>query len=129
MCKYRILKLRGKNLNRKKVNKLIEEKNNYVENIKTLIENNIVESKKRNIQNENSKLFTYWNVGKEIVIAEKDDKIKYGNSFIKKLSLELTELYGKGYDYSNLRKMKQFYKVFPNCASVGCNFITWTHSY
>ena len=106
---------------------MIEEKNNYVENIKTLIENNIVEIKKRNIQIENSKLFTNWNIGKEIVKAESENKIKYGNGFIKELSLELTKLYGKGYDYSSLRKMKQFYNTFPNCASLTRNFITWTH--
>ena len=109
------------------VNLLIEEKNNYVENIKLLIENNIVEVKKRNIQIENSKLLTYWNVGKEIVKAEKEDKIKYGNSFIKELSLELTKLYGKGYDYKNLQKMRQFYNLFPNVGSVTRLFITWTH--
>lgn len=57
------------------MNSVIEEKNNYVENIKTLIENNIVEIKKRNIQIENSKLFTNWNIGKEIVKAESENKI------------------------------------------------------
>jgi len=53
--------------------------------------------------------YLYWNIGKEIVKAQNEDKIKYGNSYIKELSIELTKLYGKGYDYTNLRKMKQFY--------------------
>ncbi|MCI9110513.1 MAG: DUF1016 domain-containing protein [Bacilli bacterium] len=106
---------------------MIEEKNNYVENIKTLIENNIVEIKKRNIQIENSKLFTYWSVGKEIVKAESENKIKYGNSFVKELSLELTKLYGKGCDYSNLQRMKKMYLYFPKVGTVCQSFVTWSH--
>ena len=102
-------------------------KTDYIHNIKLLIENNIVETKRRNIQIENDKLLTYFNIGKEIVKAQKENKIKYGNSFIKELSLELTKLYGKGYDYSNLQKMKKFYLLFPNMASVGPQLITWTH--
>jgi len=101
--------------------------NIYTKNIKTVIENSITQNKIRNIQKENDKLITNWNIGKEIVKAQNEDKIKYGNSYIKKLSLELTELYGKGYDYSNLRRMKKFYLYFPNWAPVGPNFITWSH--
>ena len=100
---------------------------NYTENIKRIIEDGIVETRKRQIQIENSKLFTYWNVGREIVKAEMEDKIKYGNSYIKELSKELTNLHGKGYDYSNLRRMKQLFLTFPNCGSLSHNFITWTH--
>ena len=101
--------------------------NKYVTNIKKLIENNIVETKKRNIQIENDKLFTYWNIGREIVKAQNENKIKYGNSFIKEMSWELTKLYGKGYEYSSLRRMKNFYLYFPNWAPLRPNFITWTH--
>lgn len=103
------------------------ETDKYITNIKKLIENNIVETKKRNIQIENDKLFTYFNIGKEIVKAQNENKIKYGNSFIKEMSKELTKLYGKGYDYSNLRRMKQLFLVLPNCGSLSHNFITWTH--
>lgn len=99
----------------------------YITNIKKLIENNIIETKKRNIQIENDKLSTYWNIGRQIVEARNENKIKYGNSFIKEMSKELTKIYGKGYDYTNLRKMRQFYLAFPKCASVGRVFITWTH--
>lgn len=83
----------------------------YTSNIKTLIENNLVNNKVRNIQKENDKLTTNWSIGKEIVKAHNEDKIKYGNSFIKNLSIELTKLYGPGYDYSDLRQMKKFYHV------------------
>ncbi len=101
--------------------------NIYTKNIKTIIENNIVRNKARNIEMENDKIITNWNIGKEIVKAGNEDKIKYGNSYIKNLSLELTELYGPGYDYTTLRKMKQFYLLVPNCATLSRNSITWSH--
>ena len=103
------------------------EENVYTKNIKTLIENNIVGNKIRNIQKENDKLVTYWNIGKEIVKAQNEDKIKYGNSYIKELSVELTKLYVKGYDYSNLQRMKKMYMYFPNIGPLAQHFITWTH--
>ncbi len=127
LIKFSMLKIMKKLQNRNGGKIMIETKNNYVENIKTLIENNIIETKKRNIQNENSKVFTYWNIGKQIVQAQKEDKIKYGNSFIKELSLELTKLYGKGYDYSNLRRMTNLYLYFPKLGTMCPTFITWSH--
>jgi len=107
---------------------MIQEKENvYTKNIKILIENNIVGNKVRNIQKENDKLVTYWNIGKEIVTAQNEDKIKYGNSFIKELSVELTKLYGNGYNYTALTRMKQFYLLFPNVATMWQHFVTWSH--
>lgn len=105
------------------------ETNNYTENIKKIIENGIVYERTRQIQINNSRLNTYWNIGREIVKAQKEDKIKYGNSNVKELSKELTRLYGKGYDYPNLRRMRQFYNTFPKCVSLKHNFITWSHLY
>ena len=100
---------------------------NYTQNIKRIIEGGLVETRKRQIQIENNKLFTYWNVGKEIVKAYNEDKIRYGNSYVKELSKELTRFYGKGYNYYNLTRMKKFYSLFPNVASLTQHFITWTH--
>ncbi len=104
-----------------------EKENIYTKNIKTIIENNIVRNKARNIEKENDKLITNWNIGKEIVKARNEDKIKYGNSYIKNLSIELTKLYGAGYSYTDLRRMRQFYLLFPNCGPLVRNSITWTH--
>jgi len=107
---------------------MIQEKENiYTKNIKTLIEDNIVQNKVRTSEAERDKLITNWNIGKEIVKAEKEDKIKYGNSYIKNLSLELTELYGSGYDYTNLQRMKKMYLYFPNVGPLAQHFITWSH--
>ena len=102
---------------------------NYTQNIKTIIEKGIVKEKVRQIQIQNTRLLTYWNVGKEIVKAQNEDKIKYGNSYIKNLSIELTHDYGKGYDYTNLIRMKQLYLTFSNIGTLSQYFITWSHLY
>ena len=51
----------------------------------------------------------YWNVGRLIVEAQGGkDKAKYGDELIKEWSEKLTKEYGKGYDYSNLKRFRQF---------------------
>ena len=119
--------MKGQKQKERKKNMPQIKENIYTKNIKTLIEQNIVQNKVRNIQKENDKLITNWKIGKEIVKAGNEDKIRYGNSYIKNLSIELTKLYGSGYDYSDLRRMKKFYLLFPNWGPVAPNFITWSH--
>ncbi len=68
----------------------------------------------------------YWNVGRLIVEAQGGkEKAKYGNSLLKKWAEKLTKEYGKGYDYSNMRRFRKFYLAFPNCAPLELN-LTWT---
>ena len=104
---------------------------NYYENIKTLIENNIILQKTHKLIEENNTLKTYFEVGKSIVEAQGgESRAKYGNELINKWSVSLTKDYGKGFDASNLRRMRQFYLVFQKCAPLGHKFssnITWTH--
>ena len=56
---------------------------------------------------------------------------EYGLQVIKKLSKELTKLYGKGYDRGTLYRCLKFYKMFPEIvASVGQQsniLLSWTH--
>lgn len=104
---------------------------NYYENIKKLIEDNIVLQKTHKLIEENNTLKTYFEVGKNIVEAQGGEaRAKYGNDLINKWSISLTKDYGKGYDASNLRRMRQFYLVFQKCAPLGHKFssnISWTH--
>ena len=57
----------------------------------------------------------YWNIGRIIVEKEQKGKAKagYGEYLLKELSERLTKDFGKGFDYSNVKNMRQFYLVFP----------------
>lgn len=64
------------------------------------------------------------------VIVEEDqqgkERAEYGKSLIKELSFRLTAEYGKGFDESNLKNIRQFYIMFPNCDALR-HELTWTH--
>ena len=69
---------------------------------------------------------SYWLIGKNIVDAQGGEaRAKYGNELIKRWSIVFINEYGKGYDSSNLRRMRQYYLEFPKCAPVGP--ISWKH--
>ena len=92
---------------------------NYLDNIKTLIEKDIVLKKKHKLIEENSTLNTYFEIGRLIIEAQGgESRAKYGNGLIKEWSMELTNLYGKGFDISNLKRMRQFYLIFRKGATV-----------
>ena len=74
-----------------------------------------------------------WLLGYRIASEELqgEDRAKYGAEIIKKLSKELTNLYGKGYDRGTLYRCSKFYKMFPEIvASVRQQsgvLLSWTH--
>lgn len=99
----------------------------YLNNIKQLIEKDIVLKKKHRLIENNSTLSTYFEIGRLTVEAQGGkERAKYGNGLIKKWSKILTELYGKGYDYTNLSRMRQLYLTFEKIGSVSQQ-LTWTH--
>ena len=99
----------------------------YLDNIKNLIENDIVLKKKHKLIENNSTLNTYFEIGKLIVVAQGGkERAKYGNRLIKEWSKTLTNLYGKGYDYTNLSRMRQLYLTFEKVGAVSQQ-LTWTH--
>jgi len=99
----------------------------YYNGIKKLIENNLIEVKKQEISINNHTLLTYFNVGKLIVEAQGGEKrAKYGDSLIKEYSKKLTIEFGKGYNYTNLKNMRQLYLAFQKGRSV-CDQLTWSH--
>ena len=69
-----------------------------------------------------------WLLGKRIVeqIQKGNDKAEYGKHILKIASESLTEEFGKGYDESNLRYMRLFYKTFPICDALR-HELSWTH--
>lgn len=71
---------------------------------------------------------TYWQVGQLIVEDEQqgDKRARYGKQVLAQLSATLTCEFGKGFDLTNLRKMRQFYLAFPIRDAVRLE-LSWTH--
>ena len=71
---------------------------------------------------------TYWRTGRYIVEYEQSgsDRAKYGSSLLAVLSRDLTRLYGKGFNRSNLQYMRKLYRHFPKCTTLSCK-LSWSH--
>lgn len=71
---------------------------------------------------------TSWEVGRHIVEFEQGGQVRaaYGAGLLAQVAERLTAEFGKGFDASNLYKMTQFYRLFPNLDAVGLN-LSWTH--
>ena len=71
---------------------------------------------------------TYWNIGR--LIAEHEQKgnkrAAYGTQQLQHISNSLTTEFGKGFDVSNLRKMRQFYQLFSKWGTVSLK-LSWSH--
>ena len=67
-------------------------------------------------------VYTYYGVGRYIVEDEQQghERVEYGKTALKKLSERLTERYGEGWSYSNLRQIRQFYMVYCNLTNTVC---------
>jgi len=70
----------------------------------------------------------YWHIGRVIVEEEQMGKAKaeYGEYLLKNLSQRLTKDFGKGFDYSNVKNMRQFYMAFPIGDALRSQ-LNWTH--
>ncbi len=74
-----------------------------------------------------------WLLGQRIANEELkgEDRAKYGKQIIERLALQLTNQYGKGFDFSALYKYLKFYRMFPDIldsVSTKSRFIlSWTH--
>lgn len=100
---------------------------NYYKEVESLIKKNEINKGVRALQDNSETLYTYWHVGKLIVEAQGGAKrAKYGNNLIKEWGKKLSEKYGKGYDYTNLSRMRLLYIAFPIVGSLSQQ-LTWTH--
>lgn len=74
-----------------------------------------------------------WLIGSRIAAEAigAEDRAKYGAEIIKKLSKELTEKYGKGFDKTNLYYCLRFYNKFPQIVDTVCQqshiALSWSH--
>ena len=71
---------------------------------------------------------TYWKVGQYIVEFEQQgaERAVYGKGLLENLSKELSLLHGKGFSLSNLKRMRQFYMVYPIGAKPS-HQLSWSH--
>ena len=71
---------------------------------------------------------TGWAVGRHIVEFEQGGAARadYGARLLPRLAEKLTAEYGRGFDASNLHKMKQFYLTFPILDALRPE-LSWTH--
>ncbi|MCL2281943.1 MAG: PDDEXK nuclease domain-containing protein [Fibromonadales bacterium] len=67
----------------------------------------------------------YWDIGRHIeqVVG---DRAEYGKGLLRDISKKLTVEFGKGFDERSLRRMRQFFQVFPIRASLSPE-LSWTH--
>lgn len=101
-----------------------------------LIDHNLYNEIKHILENARMKAYSavnfamveaYWNIGKNIVERQgNDERAGYGSGLIKELSRQLTADFGKGFEESNLRRMRQFYIAFQNCDALR-HELSWTH--
>ncbi len=86
---------------------------NYYKEIKETLIKNEIYKKVKDYSKNRSDLNTYFEVGRLIVEAKDGEaRAKYGNKLIKKYSEKLTKELGKGYNVTNLKRMRQFYLIF-----------------
>jgi len=93
------------------------------------IRNLLISSRQQLQQSVNSTMVqTYWHIGRIIVEEEQSGnaRAEYGKNQLKLIADSLTLEFGKGFEVSNLRKMRQFYQVFPIQDSVSLK-LSWTH--
>lgn len=70
----------------------------------------------------------YWEVGKAVVEEEQqgNERAEYGERVLHGLSMRLAKDFGKGFDITNLRRMRAFYLTYPKRDSLS-HELSWTH--
>ena len=70
----------------------------------------------------------YWEIGRVIVEEEQQghERAEYGKALVAELSSRLKSEFGKGFDPSNLAKMRSFYLSYPILDAVRPE-LSWTH--
>jgi predicted nuclease of restriction endonuclease-like (RecB) superfamily len=59
---------------------------------------------------------TYWEVGRRIVEHEQagEKRAEYGEELVRRFALDLTERFGRGFGFSQVKMMRQFYQTFSD---------------
>lgn len=67
-----------------------------------------------------AQVLAYREIGREIVEFEQKGKVRagYGEELLKRLSVDMTARFGKGFSRSNLQNMRLFYLAYPKCQTL-----------
>jgi len=112
---------------RKMMDKLVP-KDNYIkllDDITVLLE----EARSKTVRQVNCILVqTYWEIGSRIVKGEQRgaERAGYGEELLKRLSQDLTKRFGRGFNLTNLKYMRQFYLAYPKSHALR-DELSWTH--
>jgi len=100
---------------------------NYYNKIKETLVKNEIYKKAKDYSKNKSDLNSYFEVGRLLIEAQGGEKrAKYGNKLIKEYSERLIKELGKGYNISNLKRMRAFYMVIQKGAPLA-HQLTWSH--
>ena len=90
----------------------------------------VTQSKKHLVQQVNHTIIkTYRTIGHYIVEYEQDgqDYAQYGSWLLQRISSDLTDQFGKGFSYRNIRNMRQIYLTFPIWQTVSAKSLSRSH--
>ena len=100
---------------------------NYYNQIKDILTYNEVYKKVKDYSKNRNDLESYLSVGKLLIEAQGGEKrAKYGDGLIKEYSKKLTNELGKKYNFKSLLRMRQFYLLFKNVATLSRK-LSWSH--
>jgi hypothetical protein len=73
-------------------------------------------------------LKAYFEIGRKIVEEEQkgEKRARYGECLLENISEELVKEFGRGFDASNLRRMRRFYSLYQKWETVSPK-LTWSH--
>ncbi len=95
---------------------------NYYNEIKRELVNNEISKRIKDYSKNKSDLDAYYNVGKLLLKAGKH----YGKKIINRYSIKLNKEIGKGYNFSALKRMRQFYIIIEKGAAL-THQLSWAH--
>ncbi|MBR6775379.1 MAG: DUF1016 family protein [Bacteroidales bacterium] len=101
------------------MNEIQKREDSLFERISALIE----DARKRIVTTVNiAEVYTKYSIGQYIVEDEQkgEYRAQYGKQILQNLSARLTDRFGNGWSYSNLRQIRQFYIVYGNLTNAVC---------
>jgi hypothetical protein len=91
---------------------------------------NLIRQARKTVQRavDTAQVQTYWQIGRHIVEFEQEGarRAVYGKQLLATLAKVLSVEFGKGFDETNLRKMRLFYQAFPIRDALLLE-LSWTH--